>query len=96
MGATVNRLRKNGQRLSVGIEDPEVRFYYLLNESCFYSLIGFFVCGVFLSLQAYSVWYYLLLMANAALHKSESIHVGERQDAEIERSGAVYGKVRLC
>ena len=92
MGATVNRLRKNGNRLSVAIDDPEIRFYYLLNEACFYSLIGFFVCGVFLSLQTYSVWYYLLLMANAALHKSESIQVGEGNDVERERSSAVYEK----
>jgi probable O-glycosylation ligase (exosortase A-associated) len=92
MGATVNRLRKNGNRLSAAIEDPEIRFFYLLNEACFYSLIGFFVCGIFLSLQAYSVWYYLLLMANAALQKSESIRVDESKRIEIGSDAAVYEK----
>ena len=92
MGATVNRLRKNGNRLSVAIDDPEIRFYYLLNEACFYSLIGFFVCGVFLSLQAYSVWYYLLLMANAALHKSGNIQVAENTSSAMEIDGAVSKK----
>lgn len=70
MGVTLNRLRKNSNRLVVLKETPEVNFYYLLSEACFYSLIGFFVCAIFLSLQAYSLWYYLLLMSNFALLKS--------------------------
>lgn len=89
MGTTLNRLRKNGNRLSVAVDDPKIRFYYLLNEACFYSLVGFFVCGVFLSLQSYSVWYYLLLMANAALHQSKTLQVGEETNP-MEHGATVY------
>jgi probable O-glycosylation ligase (exosortase A-associated) len=64
MGTTLNKLRKNANRLESALIDPEARFYYLLNEACFYSLVGFFTCAVFLSLETYSLWYYLLLMAN--------------------------------
>lgn len=96
MGATTNRLRKNGLRLSVGMDDPETRFYYLLNEACFYSLIGFFVCGIFLSLQAYSVWYYLLLMANATLHKSQKIKVDEGDSVRQDSSAAVYEELTVA
>jgi probable O-glycosylation ligase (exosortase A-associated) len=91
MGATMNRLRKNGNRLASAVDDPEARFYYLLNEACFYSLIGFFVCGVFLSLQSYSVWYYLLLMANAALQKSEKLGVTEQRYVSPD-AGEVAGE----
>lgn len=73
MGTTLNRLRKNANRLASAINDNEVRFYYLLNEACFYSLVGFFTGALFLSLQTYSVWYYLLLMANLALHRSKYV-----------------------
>ena len=69
MGATLNRLRKNANRLAARMENSEIHFYYLLSEGCFYSLIGFFVCAIFLSLQAYSLWYYLLLVSNFALSK---------------------------
>lgn len=96
MGATVNRLRKNGNRLSAGIDEPRIRFYYLLNEACFYSLIGFFVCGVFLSLQSYSVWYFLLLMANAALQQSENIQLIDDKYAGIEINSAVHEKLTIA
>lgn len=70
MGTTLNRLRKNTKQLAVMTDNGESSFYYLLSEACFYSLIGFFVCAIFLSLQAYSLWYYLLLVSNFALSKS--------------------------
>ena len=73
MGTTLNKLRKNSVRLFPRMEEKKARFYYFLNEACFYSLIGFFTCAVFLSLQAYSLWYYLLLMANLAIRRSEMI-----------------------
>lgn len=92
MGATLNRLRKNGNRL-IGVTDiPDVRFYYLLNEACFYSLIGFLVCAVFLSLQAYSVWYYLLLMANAALYGAKAPNLSEGRRIELEANRVVHEK----
>ena len=83
MGSTLNRLRKNGAKLAQVRDDPDARFYYLLNEACLYSLVGFFVGGVFLSLQNYSLWYYLLLMANAALYKSREVMV--RKEAMARR-----------
>lgn len=96
MISTLNRLRKNGNRLAGKSDDQEVRFYYLLNEACFYSLVGFFVCGMFLSLETYSVWYYLLLMANAALLKSKNIQANQSSDPEmtvpgIDRDGLLAG-----
>jgi putative inorganic carbon (hco3(-)) transporter len=38
---------------------------YLLNEAVFTSLLGFFVCSLFLSLETYEVYYYLLMLAGA-------------------------------
>lgn len=73
MGTTLNRVRKNADRLALISDDREALFYYLLNEASFYSLVGFFVCAMFLSLQTYSLWYYLLLMANLALSKSPEV-----------------------
>lgn len=84
MGTTLNRLRKNANRLAPLIADREAKFYYLLNESCFYSLVGFLICAVFLSLQTYSLWYYLLLMANFALHQSKDVLNRPQKFSEVE------------
>lgn len=83
MGSTLNSLRKNSNRLALMTEDHDARFYYLLNEASFYSLVGFFTCAMFLSMQSYSVWYYLLLIANLALHRSKQIF---NDDAGQERA----------
>ena len=73
MGSTLNGLRKNSNRLALMTDNRDARFYYLLSEASFYSLVGFFTCAMFLSMQSYSVWYYLLLIANLALHRSKQI-----------------------
>jgi putative inorganic carbon (HCO3(-)) transporter len=65
--STVNRLRKNRTRLRKMETTDENRLYRCLNESCLLALTGFFVCSMFLSLQAYEVFYYLLVLANATL-----------------------------
>jgi putative inorganic carbon (hco3(-)) transporter len=65
--STVNRLRKNGSKLRSLAPTDDGRIYYVLNESCLLALIGFFVCSMFLSLQGYEVFYYLLMLANATL-----------------------------
>ena len=90
MGTTLNRLRKNANRLALISDDREAQFYYLLNEASFYSLVGFFACAMFLSLQTYSLWYYLLLMANLALSKNPEAFksgYGVRVTEGVARSG---------
>ena len=82
MGTTLRKLRNNGNKLASGINDPEMRFCYLLNEACFYSLVGFFTCALFLSLQVYSVWYYLLLMANLVMRRTSEAFAGEKYNVE--------------
>lgn len=86
MGTTLNKLRKNKDKLVREVDDSEVHFYYLLNEACFYSLVGFFTSAIFLSLQVYSVWYYLLLMANAVIYKSGDVLI--RREASSDKSHA--------
>lgn len=73
MGSTINRLRKSARRLSGIKNNREAQFYGRLTNACFYSLVGFFTCAMFLSLQVYSIWYYLLLMANLALYRGGAI-----------------------
>jgi len=70
--STINRLRKNGNRLrqlARQTDNPgnENRLYLCINEACLLGLTGFFVCSMFLSLQGYEVFYYLLVLANATL-----------------------------
>lgn len=91
MGATLNKLQKNARKLSTVKGSKEAQFYCHLTDACFYSLIGFFTCAMFLSLQTYSVWYYLLLMANLALYGGKEIidqlDSGQLSLSHIESSG---------
>lgn len=45
-------------------ESSENMFMWVANESCLVSLVGFLVCALFLSLEQYEFFYYLLLIAN--------------------------------
>lgn len=65
--STLNRLRKNGRLLLQRPPDERTRFLYCLNEATLIGLFGLFVCSMFLSLEAFEVFYYLLLLANAVL-----------------------------
>jgi putative inorganic carbon (HCO3(-)) transporter len=48
--------------------DHEIsQFWFFLNEACLVSLVGFFVCALFLSLIRYEVYYYLLILTNICL-----------------------------
>ena len=76
--STVNRLRKNGTRLRKLEASADNHLFKCLNESCLLALTGFFVCSMFLSLQGYEVFYYLLLLANATLILS-GYHAAEKQ-----------------
>jgi probable O-glycosylation ligase (exosortase A-associated) len=67
MISTLNRLRINGRLLRAMAETEEGRVYLYVNEACLLSLIGFFTCSMFLSLEKYEVLYYLLVLANATL-----------------------------
>lgn len=61
---TLNRLRIKGYLLR-NMQMTNLRnFYYCLNEACLLGLTGFFVCSLFLSLEKYEVFYYLLILAN--------------------------------
>lgn len=65
--STVNRLRKNGHQLRMQRNNGNFRFYYAINEACYFGLIGFFTCSMFLTLDRYEVFYYVLVLANATL-----------------------------
>ena len=65
--STLNRLRKNGNQLKARQPEGDDRLLYCLNEATMLSLVGFFTCSMFLSLQGYEVFYYLLLLGNATL-----------------------------
>ena len=65
--STIYRLRKNGTRLRMMEATEDNHLFKCINESCLLALTGFFVCSMFLSLQGYEVFYYLLLLANATL-----------------------------
>ncbi len=65
--STLNRLRKNGNRLRDRQSTDDERFLFCLNEACLLGLTGFVVCAMFLSLQQYEVLYFLLLLSNATL-----------------------------
>lgn len=65
--STLNQLRINGIRLRNMNKNYLVNFYYCLNEACLLGLTGFFVCSLFLSLEKYEVFYYLLIMSNRVL-----------------------------
>jgi putative inorganic carbon (hco3(-)) transporter len=64
--STLNRLWRNGRALATLGQD-QYRLYLYLNEACFYSLIGFFACSIFLSLDQFELMYYLLIVANGTL-----------------------------
>jgi probable O-glycosylation ligase (exosortase A-associated) len=65
--STLNRLRKNGNRLRKSMSTEVEKLYYYMNEACLLGLLGFFVCACFLSLQQYEVLYLLLLLSNGTL-----------------------------
>jgi len=65
--STLNRLRKNGIQLRRRPWDERTRFLYCLNEATLIGFFGLFVCSMFLSLEAFELFYYLLLLANAVL-----------------------------
>lgn len=65
--STLNRLRKNGNRLRKIMSTELEKLYYYMNEACLLGLLGFFVCASFLSLQQYEVLYLLLLISNGTL-----------------------------
>lgn len=65
--STLNRLRRNGGQLRRYPQDERTRFLYCLNEATLIGLFGLFICSMFLSLEAFEVFYYLLLLANAVL-----------------------------
>lgn len=68
--STVNRLRKNGTTLKARGDQEDDRFLFCINEAALLALVGFFVCSMFLSLQGYEIFYYLLLLSNAILFAS--------------------------
>lgn len=65
--STLGRLGRNGKRLRGLVGTEEGRLHYCLNEACLLALTGFFVCSLFLSLEKYEIFYYLLLVANRTL-----------------------------
>ena len=68
--STVSRLIKNGNQLRVRDTQEEDQLLYCINEASMLSLVGFFVCSMFLSLQGYEIFYYLLVLSNATLFAS--------------------------
>lgn len=65
--STLNRLRKTGNRLRTQVSTELGKLYYYLNEACLLGLLGFFVCALFLSLQQYELFYFVLLLSNGTL-----------------------------
>lgn len=80
MLSTLNLLRKNGNRLLEFGGKNQGKFYYCLNEACLLALTGFFVCSLFLSLEKYEVFYYLLILSNGVLVKSDYLTNDKESD----------------
>ena len=57
-------LWKIANKLKEDISDDQTRFIYLTSESCISSLLGFFVCSLFLSLHEYDIFYVLVAISN--------------------------------
>ncbi len=88
--STLNRLRKNGNRLRTLTSTDVGKLYYYINEACLLGLTGFFVCALFLSLQQYEVLYLLLLIANGTLvfsRKSLDETKGADRESQSENAG---------
>jgi putative inorganic carbon (HCO3(-)) transporter len=80
MLSTMNRLRLNGKRLAHQRNTDEGNLLFCVNEACLFSLVGFFTCAWFLSLEQYELFYYLLAISNATLllgHDVAATGVGE-------------------
>lgn len=54
----------NGSFSSLGNSSSDVLVLYYLNEALLTSIIGFFVCSIFLSLQEYEIFYFLIILSN--------------------------------
>jgi O-antigen ligase len=65
--AIMSALWRNGQRLRAHAEAVKLRFLRSVNEATFVGFVGILVCGLFLSLQVYEVFWFLCLMANSSL-----------------------------
>jgi putative inorganic carbon (HCO3(-)) transporter len=72
MFSTLNRLRKMGKRLRE-VDTDEGRLHYYLNDASMLALVGIFVCSMFLSLDRFELFYFLLLLANGALVGGEKL-----------------------
>lgn len=76
--STLNRLRIQGTLLRNMQMTNLGSFYYCLNEACLLGLTGFFICSLFLSLEKYEVFYYLLILANGVLLFAADADTGGR------------------
>ncbi len=71
------RLNETGKILRAS-QDPESTRLQGLNEACFSGLVGFFVCAVFLSLEKFELFHYLVLLSNGLL-----VIVSRQRKAEL-------------
>lgn len=86
MFSTLNRLRRNGKQLLRGAQDERAKFLFCLNEATLIGLFGLFTCSMFLSLEAFELFYYLLFLANAVLLASAAEPVAQPGTATRARA----------
>lgn len=86
---TLTRLNRIAKALARRDSDGNARLLRHIADACMLSLSGFFVCSMFLSLQAYEVLYYLLLLSNVAIVVASRELRLMRRDQESERPLAI-------
>jgi O-antigen ligase len=91
--STLNRLRKNGIGLRAYRGTEPGWFYYCLNEACLLGLTGFFVCALFLSLETYDIFYYLLILANGTLLGSAHLMRQRESEPGVDRMASLKSGV---
>jgi O-antigen ligase len=66
IGGTLLRLMRNGRLLRAS-SSPESRALEAINEACFLGLTGFVICSLFLSLEKFELFHYLVLLSNSVV-----------------------------
>lgn len=98
VGGVLVGLWKNGNRLRDHVETTnDRRLLFLLNEAVFVSFFGLTVCAMFLSLQVYEIFYYLLILSNGILRVSSGLLSPESafpvDDGTVEPRGGAEGQM---
>lgn len=58
------KLYKITNSLKCQVFENNTKIIYLIAESCISSIVGFFICSLFLSLQEFDIFYFLIAISN--------------------------------